>query len=78
MSSNLHNWETAPYWPWQKIGSLFWRIKKRGSGTFLVVEWLRLLALTAMILGLSSDWGTKLQAMWHSKKKKKFQEIQYG
>ena len=34
MSSNLHNWETAPYWPWQKIGSLFWRIKKKGVENF--------------------------------------------
>lgn len=53
--------ESAPRYTvvWQKQGSKLCALKKKHLGTSLEVQWLRLNALTAVGVGLITDWGTE-------------------
>ena len=48
-------------------------------GNSLVVQWLSLVAFTAMGLSLICAWGTKMpQVVWHSQKKKRKENLLIG
>ena len=58
------------------LGTEVARKKTENVGTSLVVQWLRLFTSTAEGMGLIPGWGTKiLNALWHSKKKKKKENV---